>query len=527
MSTATPFPILINGAWCASADPTGTFQATNPATGELLPGVYPVSGPQDVQAILSAAVAAKAAMRGLDAEVRAQFLDAYAANLEAAKDALVAAANAETGLPVEPRLGSVELPRTVNQLRLAAKAVRARSFARPTIDTATGIRCQQEALDGAVLVFGPNNFPFAFNAIAGGDFAAAIAAGCPVIAKVHTSHPTTSRLLAECAVAAATATGLPAGAIQLVYRIAPQLGFAMVESPAVASVGFTGGRDTGMRLKDVADRHGKPVYLEMSSVNPVFVLPGVLAERGDALADEFSGSCIMGAGQFCTNPGFVVLPAGTAGDAFTAAVVAKFTAATPGVLLGKGGRDAISDSIKTLTAAGATVLCGGKPVAEPGYRFENTILTVSAATFLENPEALQTEAFGPVSLFVIADDTAQMAAVAASLEGNLTGTIYSAVSGSDDAAYDAIAPVLRGKVGRLLNDKMPTGVAVSPAMNHGGPFPATGHPYFTSVGLPAGIERFTMRCSYDNVRAHRLPAELQDGNPLGIWRSVDGGYTNA
>jgi NADP-dependent aldehyde dehydrogenase len=119
-----------------------------------------------------------------------------------------------------------------------------------------------------------------------------------------------------------------------------------------------------------------------------------------------------------------------------------------------------------------------------------------------------------------------MAAVAASLEGNLTGTIYSAIDGSDDAAYAAIAPVLRGKVGRLLNDKMPTGVAVSPAMNHGGPFPATGHPYFTSVGLPAGIERFTMRCSYDNVRAHRLPAELQDGNPLGIWRSVDGDYTN-
>ena len=301
----------------------------------------------------------------------------------------------------------------------------------------------------------------------------------------------------------------------------------MVESPAVASVGFTGGRDTGMRLKEVADRHGKPVYLEMSSVNPVFVLPGVLAERGDALADEFSGSCMMGAGQFCTNPGFVVVPAGDAGAAFTTAVIGKFSAANPGVLLGKGGRDAISESIKTLTAAGATVRCGGNPVAEPGYRFENTILTVDAETFLKNPEALQTEAFGPVSLIVIADDTAQMAAVAASLEGNLTGTIYSAIDGSDDDAYAAIAPVLRGKVGRLLNDKMPTGVAVSPAMNHGGPFPATGHPYFTSVGLPAGIERFTMRCSYDNVRAHRLPAELQDGNPLGIWRSVDGDYTNA
>lgn len=525
MSTPNVFPILVNGAWAPSLDPTGTFQATNPTTGNALPGAYPVSGPKDIAAILSAAKSAAIAMRSVTPETIALFLDAYASRLEASKDALVAAAHAETGLAAEPRLGSVELPRTVNQLRLAAKAARERSWMRPVIDTVTGIRCQQEPLPGAVLVFGPNNFPFAFNAIAGGDFAAAIAAGCPVIAKVHTSHPTSSRLLAECAVDAANATGMPAGALQLVYRVAPQLGFDMVADSAVASVGFTGGRDTGMRLKEVADRKGKPVYLEMSSVNPVVIMPGALAERGEALAGEFSASCLMGVGQFCTNPGFVVLPAGEHGQVFINTVVANFRAAAPGVLLGKGGQDAISAAISVLVEAGAAVECGGAPVDDPGYRFQNTVLTATTAQFLNHPEALQTEAFGPICLIVTADTDDAFLDIASALEGNLTGTIYSAVSGVDDDLYATVAPTLRGKVGRLLNDKMPTGVAVSAAMNHGGPFPATGHPYFTSVGIPGAIERFTMRCAYDNVRPDRLPLTLQDGNPCQIWRCVDGIYT--
>ena len=178
-----------------------------------------------------------------------------------------------------------------------------------------------------------------------------------------------------------------------------------------------------------------------------------------------------------------------------------------------------------LVEAGAAVECGGAPVDDPGYRFQNTVLTATTAQFLNHPEALQTEAFGPICLIVTADTDDAFLDIASALEGNLTGTIYSAVSGVDDDLYATVAPTLRGKVGRLLNDKMPTGVAVSAAMNHGGPFPATGHPYFTSVGIPGAIERFTMRCAYDNVRPDRLPLTLQDGNPCQIWRCVDGIYT--
>jgi 2,5-dioxopentanoate dehydrogenase len=233
----------------------------------------------------------------------------------------------------------------------------------------------------------------------------------------------------------------------------------------------------------------------------------------------------MGAGQFCTNPGLVVLPGGAPGEAFVSVVAAHFSAAAPGVLLGKGGRDGLIESVETLKSAGATLLCGGEIGPEPGYRFQPTILTVSGATFIQNPEALQTEAFGPVSLLVLCESGDEMVRVAHALEGNLTGTIYSNDGGHDESFYARLAPVLRTKVGRLLNNKMPTGVAVSPAMNHGGPFPATGHPYFSSVGIPQSISRFSMLCSYDNVASHRLPAELQDNNPLGIWRLVDGDWT--
>ena len=194
-------------------------------------------------------------------------------------------------------------------------------------------------------------------------------------------------------------------------------------------------------------------------------------------------------------------------------------------MLSQGGRDSLLKSVETLTAAGATPLCGGQIGPEPGFRFQPTLLTVSGADFIANPDALQTEAFGPVSLLVLAESDDEVVAVAEALEGNLTGAIYSATDGSDDALYARLAPALRVKVGRLLNDKMPTGVAVSPAMNHGGPFPATGHPYFSSVGIPQSIARYSMLSSYDNVKNRHLPAELQDGNPLNIWRCIDGEWT--
>jgi 2,5-dioxopentanoate dehydrogenase len=515
-------PLLINGAWQPATNPVSTFTATNPTTGETLPDVYPVSSQADVDKILAAAEVAAPLLRALPTENIALFLERYAEIIETNREAITQAAHAETGYPLEPRLNSVELPRTAGQLRQAANAVRTRSFARPVIDTKTGIRSQYEPLGGAVFVFGPNNFPFAFNAIAGGDFAAAIAAGCPVIAKVHTSHPTTSRLLAECAHQAATEVGLPSGSIQLLYRTDHAISQAMITHPAVAAVGFTGSRSAGMQLKEVADKMGKPAYLEMSSVNPVYLLGGALEARLEAIADELLTSCTMGTGQFCTNPGLVIMPAGKIGDTFVEAIKTRFSNGKAGVLLNKGGRDGLNDTVKILTDAGATLHTGGVNGPEPGYRFENTLLSVTGAQFISDPHALQTEAFGPVCLLVLCENDTEMLAVTRHLEGNLTGTVYAEDSGPDDALYAKLAPVLRTKVGRLLNNKMPTGVAVSPAMNHGGPFPATGHPHFSSVGIPQSITRFTQLCSYDNVKPHRLPLELQDGNPLGIWRNVDG-----
>ncbi|MBN1249012.1 MAG: aldehyde dehydrogenase (NADP(+)), partial [Anaerolineae bacterium] len=212
-------------------------------------------------------------------------------------------------------------------------------------------------------------------------------------------------------------------------------------------------------------------------------------------------------------------------EAFLQAIAARFEA-PPGVLLGSSGLWTVGDAVQQLCAAGAELIVGGREVEGAGFRYANTLLRVSGEQFLAQPEALQTEAFGVVSLMVFARDLAQMQAIARHFEGNLTGSFYTHTGGVDDAVYDAVAPIVRTKVGRLINDAMPTGVAVSPAMNHGGPFPATGHPGFTAVGIPASMVRFAALHSYDRVRPHRLPPELQDRNPTGkMWRTIDGEWT--
>lgn len=523
-------PVLIAGAWRAALNPTGTFSAVDPSTRQNLPDVYPISGLEDVNAACEAGSAAAAALRTMgDREARiATFLDDYAARIEGAADALAEIANRETAYPLTPRLKTVELPRTTGQLRQAAAAVRDRSWTLATIDTKTGIRSMFAPLGGPVVVFGPNNFPFAFNSIAGGDFVAAIAAGNPVIGKANTGHPGTSKMLAELAFEAAKAAGLPPGMVQLLYRTPPDVGFALVSHPAVAATGFTGSKSAGLQLKAAAERAGKPIYLEMSSVNPIFVLPGALEERRAAVAKELFDSCALGAGQFCTRPGLTIVPAEPHGEAFVSDVAALFAAGTPGTLLGASGLAGITSGLTALQKHGATVVTGGQPVEGPRFSFANTLLRVSGDAFLASPHALQSEAFGTVNTVVVARDVAQMVQIAGELEGNLTGCVYSHTGGDDDAAYAALAPVLRQKVGRLLNDKMPTGVAVSPAMNHGGPYPATGHPGFTAVGIPASLVRFAALHSYDNVRGHRLPEALQDRNPTGsMWRIVDGQWTRA
>jgi NADP-dependent aldehyde dehydrogenase len=517
-------PVLIAGKW-RPAQSTVSFHAENPATGEMLPDEFPTSLWADCDAALNAAADAGKILRTISPEQIAKFLIRFAERIEARKNEIVDAAHAETALPKAPRLAEVELPRTTGQLRQAAAAALEGSWALPTIDTKLNIRSTLAPL-GPVLVFGPNNFPFAYNGIAGGDFASAIAAGNPVIAKAHPCHPNTSRLLAEEAFTAVQETGLPPATVQMIYNIAPEDGLRFAADPRLGALGFTGSRAAGLKLKAAADAVGKPIYAELSSLNPVIILPGALKERGSKIAEEFTGSCLMASGQFCTSPGLTILFAGDSAEQFIADVKAKLESSAPGVLLSSGVARNLAGSVKILQDAGAEIITGGMPLA--GNKFANTMLRVCGEQFLASPEKLQTEAFGNASLFVIARDAAEVEKIIGHLEGNLTGGIYSDTGGSDDALYEKLAALLRPRVGRFLNDKMPTGVAVSPAMNHGGPFPATGHPGFTAVGIPASLRRFAALHCYDNVRPARLPASLQNKNPNGkMWRLVDDDWTRA
>ncbi len=511
--------VLLAGKWQPSAG-SQTFQSIDPSTGQPLPHSFPVSDWSDCDTALAAAAAAAEQLRQLPASQIADFLDAFAAQLEAHSDSLCGLAHSETALPLKPRLADVELPRTAGQLRQAAQAARSGSWAQPVIDTKLGIRACYEAL-GPVCVFGPNNFPFAFNSVCGGDFAAAIAAGNPVIAKANSSHPATTQRLAELALAAIQETGLPAASVQLIYRTSHADGSRLVADPRLGASGYTGSRTAGLVLKAAADAVGKPIYLELSSINPIVLLPGALAERGAEIADEFATSGLMGTGQFCTNPGLVLLVKGADSERFISSVTAKFETAPAGTLLSAGVQKSLTEAVAKITAAGAQLLCGGQAVAGR-CSVSNTLLQVSADQFLAAPDEFQTEAFGNAALLVVGDNLDQIARVLCALEGNLTGCIYSDKQGSDEAAYQQLAPLLTRRVGRLLNDKMPTGVAVSPAMNHGGPFPATGHPGFTAVGIPASLFRFAKLTCYDAVRPERLPKLLQDKNPTGqTWRCID------
>jgi len=517
-------PVLINGEW-RQAKASGTFKAVNPRTRQEMAEQYPVSTWEDLDAMLDAAVDAYRVMRVLPAETLAAFLDLYASKIEAKKPELAQVADEETALGVSPRFMNGEIPRTINQLQQAAAAARDGSWSMPTIDTVSGLRSMMRPL-GVVCVFGPNNFPFAYNGVAGGDFAAAIAAGNPVIAKGHPSHPKTSQMLAELALEALKETsGMPLSAVQFFQRSSRADGERLMADHRNAALGFTGSRMAGMALKKACDENGKLAYLEMSSINPVVLLPGALNEKLDAIVEQFLGSVLLGCGQFCTNPGLVLGLKGAGIESFIAKVTDLFNAKPGGTLLNEAGQKSLSEGIATIKSSGATCLTSGK--AGEGFSVPNTLLKIDGASFLKNPEKLQTEAFGNSSLVVVADDIDQLLKVIRTLEGNLTGCVYSATDGSDDEAYASIEPDMSDRVGRLLNDKMPTGVAVVASQNHGGPFPATGHPGFTAVGFPATLRRFAKLTSYDNVREARLPELLQDANPGSAWRWIDGAYTQA
>ncbi len=513
--------ILINGEW-REASQHDRFSPYSPTTGEKIAQDYPISNWSDCDDALNAARNAYQALQSISRESIANFLNLYAEKINNHCEQLVQLAHTETGLAKSPRLADVEIPRTVSQLNLAAQAAREASWTMPTIDSENNIRSMLQSI-GPVVVFGPNNFPFAFGSISGSDFASAIAAGNPVIAKAHPSHPGTTKLFAELAQQAVIESGLPKSTVQLIYAISNESGLKLVSDPRVAATGFTGSRSAGLALKAAAEKAGKLIYLELSSINPVFVLQGALKQRHQEIAEEFAGSCTMAAGQLCTKPGLLIVPDCKEADDFISLASEKFNSGVIGCLLSENAAKQIQQTADKIVSAGGKLLAGNKALDETRFCYSNTLLTIDGETFINDSETFQSEMFGNASLIIRSSSTAQSEKIIDCLEGNLTGCFYTDTQGSDEQEYAILEPLLRQKVGRIINDKMPTGVAVSAAMNHGGPFPASGHPGFTAVGMPASIKRFAALKCYDGVRANRLPELLADNNTNdSVWRLIDG-----
>ena len=522
MTTANQ-PVLIAGRW-RPARAAGTYRACDPVTGGLREAVWPVSGWEDLDEALDAARAAAGELARLPGAVIAAFLERYAARLEARGAELVAAAQAETALAAKPRLADVELPRMLDQLRQAAAAARAETWRMAMIDTAKNIRSAAFGL-GPVVVFPPNNFPFAFGAVTGGDFAAAIAGGNPVIAKAHRSHPSVSLLAAGEAVEALRETGLPPATVQLLHAVAD--GERLVADPRVGGTAFTGGEEAGKKLFAAASAAGRVIWVEMGAINPVVLMPGALAERAAEIAAELTTSITGSAGQLCTKPGLVFYFGDAAGEAFVAATVEKVAAVGSQVLLGPAGRDSLAAAIAGLVAAGARVLAGGRPGPGPcGH--EATLLEVSAADLIARPESLLVEAFGNTTLLVRCGSLAELRRAVGCTKGALGASLYVARDGRDDAARGPVADLLVAGSGRVIENRMPTGLAVTPPMQHGGPWPAAGPPFFSAVGMPWTILRFARRICFDGWTERCLPAVLRNEAPPGRpWRFIDGGWSQA
>ena len=456
----------------------------------------------------------------------ALFLERYAARIEARAADLAAIAHAETGLAVKPRLADVELPRTLDQLRQAAAAVREGTWRMAMIDRAKNIRAAASGL-GPVVVFPPANFPFAYGAVTGGDFAAAIAAGNPVIAKAHEGHPGVSRLAAEEALAALKESGLPTATVQLLHGLDVADGLRLVADPRVGATGFTGSQVAGEKLFRAASAAGRVIWVEMGSVNPVVLLPGSLTERGEAIADELAASVTGSAGQFCTKPGVVFLVGDSTGRAFTTAVARRFAAIGPQVLLGTAGCDRLVASIGSLEAAGARRLAGTVAASGPASHVP-VLLEVAGHELLARPEAFLVEAFGNATLLVVCDSLEELTQAVACVHGSLGASLYAAKDGRDDSAFAAIAPLLVERAGRIIENRMPTGLGVVPSMQHGGPWPSAGPPFFSAVGFPWTILRFARRVCYDGWSPSRLPEIVRDEPPSGSpWRYIDHTWTRS
>ncbi|HWL15699.1 MAG TPA: aldehyde dehydrogenase (NADP(+)) [Opitutus sp.] len=508
--------------------PTGgaISRAANPATGETLAPDFHSASLADVDAAMTAAAQAFGRYRELSGADRAHLLEAIATEIEALGDALLERAVAETGLPLARLTG--ERARTCGQLRLFAQLVREGSWVDARIDPALPDRQPLPRPDlrrmlrplGPVVVFGASNFPLAFS-VAGGDTASALAAGCPVVVKAHPAHPGTSELVAGAITRAIANCGLPPGLFSLLHGDGATIGIALVKHPATTAVGFTGSHTAGRALFDaaVSRPHPIPVFAEMSSVNPVFLLAGAVETRGPALAQGLLGSFTLGVGQFCTKPGLVFAQRSAHTDALLSALAQAVRAASCGTMLTAGIRDAFARHRDTITAIPGVSLVAQSPAAPAGAdaAMHASVASTTAENFLAHPE-LATEAFGPFTLVVLADSAEQLAACASALEGQLTATVHGTPEDLENAR--PLLATLEQKAGRVLLNGFPTGVEVCAAMNHGGPYPATTDVRFTSVGT-AAILRFARPVCYQGYPDGLLPPELQDANPLGLLRLVN------
>ena len=511
-------------------EPRPAVRAKNPATGETLDGDFYEATAGEIDAAARAAERAFEPYAGLPAARRAEFLRAIARQILGAGDRLLDRAHAETGLPVA-RLES-ERARTVSQIFLFADWIEEGSWVDARIDRANPDRRPQPRPDvrrmlvpiGPVAVFGASNFPLAFS-VAGGDTVSALAAGCPVVVKAHPAHPGTSEIVAAAIRSAAREQGAPEGTFSMVHGATPEVGITLVTHPLIRAAGFTGSLNAGRTLFDAAALRPEPipVFAEMGSSNPVFLLPGALSERGETIASAFAASVTLGSGQFCTNPGLAVLLDAPASSAFLQALGERLAQAPAGTMVHEGIKAAYDrDFAEATRVPGVSVAArGAAGGAHQSTEAVAALLATDSRTYCDNPR-LAGEIYGPATLAVRCESRPELLRFARALRGHLTATVHG--TERDLAEFAELVAVLRRKVGRLVFNGFPTGVEVCHAMHHGGPYPATTDPRETSVGT-AAIHRFARPVCYQDFPQAALPEELQDANPSGIWRLVDGTFT--
>lgn len=500
------------------------FRAIDPATGKPLEPAWRSASNAQVDQAVKLALKAFPVYRDTPLEQRAAFLETAAQAIMDQGDELITRAMQETGLP-KARLEG-ERGRTVNQLRLFARVVRDGDWVDARIDHAlpdrkpaprSDIRLRQLAI-GPVAVFGSSNFPLAFS-VAGGDTASALAAGCPVVVKAHPAHPGTSELVGQAIRNAVRQCKLPEGVFSMLSGLGNELGTAVVTHPGIQAVGFTGSRHGGLALVQAAAARPVPipVYAEMSSTNPVYLLPGALAARTDDIADKFVVSLLGSAGQLCTNPGLIIALEGPDLDRFIARASEGVRKAPATTMLTPGIAKAYHEGVaRVLAHPGVDTLARGQADQAPASCQANLAVTTAKA-FIADPDVLGAEVFGASSIVIRCKTAEEMLAIAQALEGQLTATLH-LQPGADDAIAAMLIPALEIKAGRILANGFPTGVEVCDAMVHGGPFPATSDTRTTSVGTMA-IRRFLRPVCYQDIPDNLLPAVLKAANPQRVPRA--------